>query len=125
MPKNGPGEGPHSRLVARGVVDGRSRIGRAIAALRRQLTDHLGAGGAPTVTEKALVDRACWLWIHTALFDRQVAETGQPMSDRDRRSYLAFSNSLCRCLAQLGMKAPPPPPPTLAELFPGRKVPQW
>jgi hypothetical protein len=52
-----------------------------------------------------LVDRCAWLRLHVQLFDEKVAETGHALSDRDRRSYLAFSNSLTRLLGQLGLEA--------------------
>jgi hypothetical protein len=109
---NRPGNGPYSKLLARGSVSGRSRNGRFLAAAREQLTEHLG-GGQLSAAQRILVERVAWLMLHVALFDEKVATRGGPMSDRDRASYLAFSNSLVRATRDLGLDPAAAPVPTL------------
>ena len=113
MARNRPGNGPHSRLLERGCIDGRSRNGRFLAAARHELSGHLGSELSPI--QRMLVERCAWLMLHVALFDERVAETGRPLSDRDRRSYLAFSNSLVRTSRQLGL----PPSAFIADVLRG------
>lgn len=73
-----------------------------------------------TAAQRILVERVAWLRLHVALFDEKVADRDEPMGDRDRASYLAFSNSLVRATRELGLKAAAAKAPTLADLFPGR-----
>jgi hypothetical protein len=103
MAANRPGNGPYSKLLARGTVSGRSRNGRFLVAAREELTEHLG-GGPLTAAQRILVERVAWLRLHVALFDEKVANRSEPMSDRDRASYLAFSNSLVRATRELGLE---------------------
>ena len=114
MAANRPGNGPYSRLLARGSVRGNSRNGRFLAAAREELTNHLG-GGPLTAAQRILVERIAWLRLHVALFDEKVANRDGPMTDRDRASYLAFSNSLVRATRELGLERVTDKPPTLAE----------
>jgi hypothetical protein len=103
MAANRTGNGPYSKLLARGTVSGRSRNGRFLAAAREELTQHLG-GGPLSAAQRILVERVAWLRLHVALFDEKVANRSEPMSDRDRASYLAFSNSLVRATRELGLE---------------------
>jgi hypothetical protein len=120
MARNRPGNGPYSRLLARGSVSGRSRNGRFLAAVREELTEHLG-GGPLTAGQRILVERIAWLRLHVALFDEKVANRDEPMSDRDRRSYLAFSNSLVRATRELlGIQLAAAKPPSLRDYFSSR-----
>jgi hypothetical protein len=113
---NRPGNGPHSRLLARGSVSGRSRNGRYLSAAREELTLHLG-GGPLSAAQRILVERIAWLRLHVALFDEKVANHSTPMSDRDRASYLAFSNSLVRATRELGLQPTAPRQQTLTEVL--------
>jgi hypothetical protein len=101
-PRPRPGQGKHSRRLRRGVVDGRSEYGKFLTDVRAQLTKQLG-GGPLTPAQHMLVDRIAWLSLHTNLFDEAVANSRRVMNDIDRRSYLAFSNSLTRAIQQLGI----------------------
>jgi hypothetical protein len=114
MAANRPGNGPYSKLLARGSVSGRSRNGRFLASAREELTVHLG-GGPLTAAQRILVERIAWLRLHVALFDEKVADRAEPMGDRDRASYLAFSNSLVRATRELGLEPAAAKPMTLAE----------
>ena len=109
------GYGPHSKRIRRGKVSGRTRNGRFLKQTREELTQHLG-GGPLSATQRVLVERVAWLRLHVALFDERVGV--EPMSDRDRASYLAFSNSLVRATRELGLEpaAPPVRPRTLADI---------
>ena len=52
MARNRPGNGPHSRLLERGCIDGRSRNGRFLAAARQRIiADPANACGAPRLVE--------------------------------------------------------------------------
>lgn len=108
---------PHSRLLARGCIDGRSREGRYLAACRAELAQHVG--GNPSPAERVLIDRLAWLQLHVLLIDEQVAG-GKPMSDHDRKSYLAFSNAISRGMRALGLKAAAPRVPTMTEYLAGK-----
>jgi hypothetical protein len=109
--------GAHSRIIDRaalgGVIDGRSKQGRFLRAYERMLAEHLG--GNPSAVEKALVARAARLALHVELMDEKSLADGAGMSERDSRQYLAWSNSLARCLRDLGLKSKAATGPSLAE----------
>jgi hypothetical protein len=100
MAQNHPPLTPHSRLLARGCVDGRSREGRYLAACRAELVPHVG--GNPSATQRVTIDRVAWLRLHVMLLDEKVAG-GKALTEHDRRTYCAFSNSLVRAMRELGM----------------------
>lgn len=112
---------PHSRLLARGCVDGRSREGRFLAAARAELVAHVG--GEPSATQRITIDRCVWLRLHLLLLDEKLAG-GSLLSDHDRRSYAAFSNALVRAMRELGLKPQTAPPLSLAEHFARRRAEQ-
>ena len=116
MAVNRPGNGPYSKLLARGCVSGRTRNGRFLAAAREELTQHLG-GGPLSAAQRILVERVAWLRLHVALFDEKVANRGQPMTGKDRASYLAFSNSLVRATRELGLQPAKQPALDPAAIF--------
>ncbi len=101
---------PRSALAK---LDGRTREARLVRDTRAALTAHVG--GAPSATERVLIDRACQLTLRIVAMDRQFAETGA-MSEHASRTYLAWSNSLTRTLREIGFKSAPPPRKTLADL---------
>jgi hypothetical protein len=93
-------------------MDGRTKEARLMRDLRRELTAHVG--GSPSATQRALIERASWLTLHTAQIDGKIADGGR-LTEHDARMYLAWSNSLTRCLRQLGMQAAAQKPPTLTD----------
>jgi hypothetical protein len=103
---------PHSRLLARGCVDGRSREGRFLAAARAEMVAHVG--GEVSAAQRVLIDRCAWLRLHVMLLDEKVA-SGASLTGHDQRSYLAFSNSLVRAMRELGMQPAAARQPTLQE----------
>ena len=94
--------GPYSRPNVLAKLDGRTREAALLRRVRADLTAHVG--GHPTATQRALIDRAALLSLHVALFDARALESGG-LSERDSRSYLAYSNSLSRCLRALAPAA--------------------
>jgi hypothetical protein len=97
-----PKLGPYSRPDAFRNLDGRTWEAKLLASTRAELTAHVG--GAPSATQRALIDRAAWLTLYLAQMDRRSADLGA-MTDHDSRSYLAWSNTLARTLARLGPQA--------------------
>ena len=93
--------GPYSRPNALAKLDRRTKAARHFAAVVKQLTEHVG--GNPSPVQAALIQRAAWLTVRVALFDKQFALRGD-MTERETNTYLAWSNSLARILAGLGNK---------------------
>ncbi len=74
------------------------------------------SAATPSAVEAALIERCAWLMLHVALLDRRAVEAGAcGMNDHDAKQYLAFSNTVGRALAQLGVRGAGAKPPTLAE----------
>lgn len=97
------------------AVDGRTWQARHLARMRRELTEH--CGGAPSAPQRALIDRAAQLSLQVTIMDRRTAK-GWSMSEHDSRVYLAWSNSLQRCLALIGNEKPAQAKqPTIAEFL--------
>ncbi len=92
--------GPYSRPLRYEKLDGRTWEAKLLSHVRRDMTSHVG--GSPSVTQRALIDRAAWLTLHIAQIDRRTGE-GQAMTEHDSRTYLAWTNSLTRLMRQLGM----------------------
>jgi hypothetical protein len=96
--------------IALGMLDQRSREYRLLRRFRESLVAHIG--GTPSAVQTALIERAAQLQLRIALFDAKFVEKGG-MSDHDSRTYLAWSNSLTRTLAQLGLHAASSPRSTI------------
>ncbi|MBB4272333.1 hypothetical protein [Rhizobium mongolense] len=99
-----PDIGPYSRPSVLAKLDGRTREARLMQTVRDDLTAHIG--GNPTATQKALIDRAAWLQLHVSLMDAKTLDDGGPLSERDSRQYLAWSNALTRIMRDLGADKP-------------------
>ena len=104
--------GPYSKPHVLAKLDRRTREARHLESVRADLTAHLG--GNPSATQRRLIERAAWLSLRVAMLDAAMAESGV-MTDHDSRTYLAWSNSLSRVLAHLGLKGSEPKMPTLEE----------
>jgi hypothetical protein len=111
----------HSRRIALGAPDGRTREGKLIQKFRAELTAH--AGGRPSAVQAALIEQACQLRLRIPRMDQRFAATGL-MSEHASRTYLALSNSLARLLKQLGLRGAPPRVMTLAEHLAARHAAQ-
>lgn len=91
--------GPYSRHAFLKKIDGRSKKGRLVKSLRRELTEH--CGGNPTITQKLLIEQACELQLRIAIMNQRFTESGV-FTEHDSRTFLAWNNSLERLLRQLG-----------------------
>lgn len=104
-------------------LDGRTKEGRLLRDTRADLVAH--CGGQPSATQKALIERAALLTLHVARLDRE-ALAGGGFSEATARQYLAWSNSLGRTLASLGVGHEKPAPaaarPGLAAYLAKRKA---
>jgi hypothetical protein len=83
-------------------LDRRTRESRLMAAARAELVAHVG--GAPSSTQRVLIERAARLQLYIEVMDRETLESGS-MSERNSRQYLAWCNALRLCLRELGVKA--------------------
>jgi hypothetical protein len=92
--------------------DGRSADAVLLRRTRAAMIKHVG--GRPSATQRALIERAAMLTLHLARMDTRAMEAGD-MSDHASRQYLAWSNTLTRTLAHLGLAAAPPAKQTHAE----------
>ena len=106
-----PRYGAYSKEIRLARPDGRSRQGRLLTQMRRQLTAQLG--GNPTPTQVVLIQTAAMLQLKCATFDQKIIDG--TFSDYDSKVYLAYANSLRRTLDSLGLAAAPAPKPTLQE----------
>jgi len=95
-------------------LDRRTRLGRDVAAFRRELLQHVG--DRPSATQRAIVELAVQLRARLVAMDQAFAERGD-QSAHDTKSYLAWSNSLARAMGRLGLKGPAEAVPTIASLF--------
>jgi hypothetical protein len=116
-PKGGPQQlGPYSRKLRRGVisdkVDGRSTLGRFCRDLEAQLVAHIG--GAPSVTQRMLIERAIKVQIQLDMLDTKLMSGD--WTPHDQRTHGALLNALRLTCRELGMKAAPKPAPTLADI---------
>ena len=104
---------PYSRRPQLGALDKRTHEGRLFASFQAGLTQHVG--GSPSATQKALIERASWLRVRLAVFDDKLAAGA--FTELDSRTYLAWSNSLTRTLAHLGLAPAAGAQPTLSEVL--------
>ncbi|TPG45709.1 hypothetical protein EAH89_26270 [Roseomonas nepalensis] len=81
-------------------MDLRSREARLLRRFRAELTEHVG--GSPSVTQRALIERACWLNLHLVKLDRKATE-GDTTALPDSGRYLELSRGLCDALRMLGL----------------------
>jgi hypothetical protein len=89
-----------------------SKEGELYRAVVRQLTAHVG--GKPSATQALLIGRLAWLQVHLAHLDQR-AMSGTALSDHVAREYLAWTNTMTRGLARLGLDAPPTPRETVLQ----------
>ena len=109
--------GPHSRPHRFTSPDRRTREARAMEKLRAELIAHVG--GAPSVAQRLLIERAVGIGLRIALLDRKLGDALQ-LTDTDSKAYLGLSNAMQRTLRELGYQPTPPPKPSLAEYLASR-----
>jgi hypothetical protein len=95
-----------SRVLRRGSlgdqIDGRSREGRFLRDVERELLAPLGA--QPSFGQRLLARRAARLAVRLELFDEKAAQ-GKDWSAHDLRTYHALQNGLRLLVRELGLKA--------------------
>jgi hypothetical protein len=109
--------GPYSRTLRRGAIgtlcDGRSATGRYVRDLEQQLVAH--CGGAPTITQRLLIDRLVRTTIQLNGLDEKLL-AGDGWTDHDSRTHGGLINRQRLLLRELGLvRAPAPSGPSLAE----------
>ena len=103
--------GPYSTQAAVQGLDQRTREGRLMRQVRKDLIAHLG--GNPSVTQRVMIDRAAWLSLRLALLDAKIlADT---FTEHDSRTYIAWDRSLNRLMRDLGLKGAAQAPRSLRE----------
>ena len=91
-----------------------TREGRLFYTLRAELVAHVG--GHPNAAQRALIDRLAWMQVHLARMDQRMLESGD-LSEHAGRQYLAWSNSVARGLATLGLEPTTPRQPTIHDIL--------
>ena len=83
------------------MVDERTREGLIVHRLRRELTEHVG--GHPSVVQRVVIERCCFLQLRLALLDRKMV-AGHSFTEIDNNSYIAWTNALVRTMTRLGFE---------------------
>jgi hypothetical protein len=94
------GLGPHSRRHRLGFLDGRTFEARLHRKFRAELIAHVG--GAPSIAQTAIIERAAWVQLRLAMMDSKVASGD--FTEQDSHVYLAWANTLSRLLTRLGLQ---------------------
>jgi len=94
-----------SRVLRRGSlgdqIDGRSREGRFLRDIERELVAHVG--GNPTVTQKLLIRRLARGLLRLELLDERI--TRGELNDHDARTFSALSNVVRLTSRELGLQS--------------------
>jgi hypothetical protein len=112
---------PQSRIFRDGManisIDGRSRLGRYLRALRIELADHAAPDGRLSVVQRQLIDLLIADAHQLVLFDEKLATEGR-LTAHERREHSAVRGRYERTIARLGLKAAAAKPtgPTMADL---------
>jgi hypothetical protein len=104
-----PGEIVHglSRAINIGKIDGRTRLGQSVKALKRELRDYVGM---PTIASELLIDVICYKVLR--LYGYQRVMLMSPNA-KEAHHYLPMANSLRLDLQALQSMAKAPAPPSL------------
>jgi len=106
--------GVYSCLTTLVEVDKRSREYRLMRQVRNDLTAHVG--GSPNAAQRMLIERAVILSLRVALLDKKIVN-GEILTQLDNVQYLAWSNSLVRTIARLGLDPAAGPQPSLEQFL--------
>lgn len=110
-----PKYGAYSKEIVLARPDGRTKEARLLHQMREALFRHLGGEARLTPPQRVLVERASMLQLRCAHLDQKVLDG--TFSEYDSKVYLAFSNSLTRTMAALGLEPTAAPTgPTMADL---------
>ena len=111
--------GPHSRMFARGSVegwDGRSREGKFLRKCEAELIAQIG--GDPTWAQLMLIRRCSRSLLQLEMFDARIS-AGE-INECNSRMMGGIQNALRLALKELGIKAAPKPKVGLAEYLAGK-----
>jgi hypothetical protein len=97
--------GPHSRLHNFDRVDRRTRAGRLLDRVRKELEAHVGPN--PSAVQQLLIQRACVLSLRLALIDQKIFEE-EAFTTVDSNMTVAWQNALTKCLRALGVPVEAP-----------------
>ena len=114
-----PKLGAYSKEIVLARPDRRTKEGRLLKQMRQALIAHLGGESRLSAPALALIERAAMLQLRCAVLDQKVLDGS--FSEYDAKTYLAFSNSLRRTLAALGLQPAASKPPTLAQYLAARQ----
>jgi hypothetical protein len=106
-----PKLGAYSKEIVLARPDGRTKEARCLQQARKALIAHLGGEACLSAPQRALVERAAMLQLRCAVLDGKILDG--TFSEYDAKTYLAFSNSLTRTLAALGLHPAAIPAKTL------------
>jgi hypothetical protein len=99
---------PQSRIFREGVaafaIDGRSRLGRYLRALRIELANHAAPDGNLSVVQRQLLELLIADAYQLALFAERIAREGR-LTAHERREHSAVRGRYERTIARLGLKA--------------------
>jgi hypothetical protein len=94
--------GPYSTDGTIAKLDRRFKEMRYLQRCRDELTAHVG--GAPTLIQRQLIERAAILMFRVRMMDRRLLEDGgSAFTNNDQAQFCAFSNSLSRTLVLLDL----------------------
>src|SRR5271163_699973 len=99
---NRPGGGPYSRRIARGLIDGRTSVGRIASHLRHDLIKEVG--GRPNFRQKMLIEQVT---LNGVLLSQwaTVIERGELVGTQHAHDrYIAASNAFRLGLVALGLQ---------------------
>jgi hypothetical protein len=106
MPANCPGNGPYSRRIAKGLLDGRSANGRYVRQTKAELIKHLGR--PPTFPERMLIEQTAIIGLRLALAAEKIG-AGEVLTINDNNQMIAWQNAFRRNLVELGLEPAPDP----------------
>ena len=99
--------GPHSRVLTRGAlgdVNGRTREGRFLRQIEKELVGQLGR--EPSFGERLLIRRISRGMLQLELFDQKLSTEGE-FTAHDARAFSALGNQVRLGLRELGLKPQP------------------
>src|SRR5262249_54066687 len=96
-----PKIGPYSKPHRFWHVDGRTREGIFLVAVKRELARHVGPN--PTVAQQLLIERAAITALKLNQIDKRIIE-GREFTLMDNNATIAWTNALTRILVALGVQ---------------------
>lgn len=97
-----PKLGAYSKEIILARPDGRTKEARLLRQMRAALVAHLGGEAHLSAPQRVLIERCAMLQLRVAAFDAKIVDG--TFSEYDSKVFLAFSNSLTRTLAALGVQ---------------------